>query len=64
MDVNGILKRLKGELFLVDQAIFALEQLALGSKRRRGRPPAWMNRPEDVNGRASRRDRPMRSRAQ
>lgn len=42
MDINKMLTELKTQKFLVDQAIFALERLAIGGKKRRGRPPNFM----------------------
>ncbi len=42
MDVTKIISGLRQEREQVDEAIANLERLALGGKRRRGRPPAWM----------------------
>jgi hypothetical protein len=41
MDVGRILEQLHQELVQIDAAIFSLERLLKGS-RRRGRPPAWL----------------------
>ncbi len=42
MDVNKILTELRHEREQLEDAIFALERLARGRGKRRGRPPAWM----------------------
>jgi hypothetical protein len=42
MDVNTILKQLRDERTQLEEAILALERLQIGSGRRRGRPPKWM----------------------
>jgi hypothetical protein len=42
MDVNRILAELRQEKSKLDNAINVLQELALGGKRRRGRPPAWV----------------------
>ena len=42
MDVTKMLAELKAELQGVNEAIMIMERLALGGKRRRGRPPAWL----------------------
>lgn len=41
MDVNKLLADLRSQRDLLLQAIAALERLALGGGRRRGRPPKW-----------------------
>jgi hypothetical protein len=43
MDVLKMLAELRQELAYVEEAILALERLALGHGKRRGRPPAWMS---------------------
>ena len=42
MDVDVILKELREDLALMNEAILTIERLAAGGKRRRGRPPKWM----------------------
>jgi hypothetical protein len=42
MDVNKILAQLRAELADTIEAIVALERLARGRGKGRGRPPAWM----------------------
>ena len=42
MDIVKMLAELRAEREQVEQAIMVLERIALGGKRRRGRPPAWM----------------------
>ncbi len=42
MDVNKILTELRHEREQLEDAIYALERLARGRGKRRGRPPAWM----------------------
>lgn len=42
MEIAKILADLKEERRNLDEAIAALERLARGSSKRRGRPPAWM----------------------
>jgi hypothetical protein len=42
MEIAKILADLKEERRNLDEAIAALERLARGNAKRRGRPPAWM----------------------
>ena len=42
MDIQKILAELHAERETLDEAIRAMEILALGGGKRRGRPPAWM----------------------
>lgn len=42
MEISKILADLKEERRNLDEAIAALERLARGTAKRRGRPPAWM----------------------
>jgi len=42
MDVLKMLAELQQERAAVDEAIVVLERLALGHRKRRGRPPAWV----------------------
>jgi len=42
MDVLKMLAELRQERVQIEQAIMALERLARGHGKRRGRPPAWM----------------------
>jgi hypothetical protein len=43
MDVNEMLADLREEQAAIDQAIMAIQRLAAGQGKRRGRPPAWMS---------------------
>ena len=45
---------LRRERAQIEEAIIALERLALGHGRRRGRPPAWMTAKADVPKRRGR----------
>lgn len=56
MDVTRILEQLHQELARIDAAIFSLERLLKGTKRR-GRPPAWLValREGELGGAATRR---------
>jgi hypothetical protein len=42
MDVLKMLAELRDERMQIEQAILAIEHLATGRGKRRGRPPAWM----------------------
>jgi len=42
----------------IEEAILALERLAMGRGRRRGRPPAWMKAHTGEGGVPKRRGRP------
>jgi hypothetical protein len=42
MDLNKMLAELRAEREQVEQTIMALEHLARGQGKRRGRPPKWM----------------------
>jgi hypothetical protein len=42
MDILKMLAELRAEREQVEEAIMVLERIALGGRRRRGRPPAWM----------------------
>jgi hypothetical protein len=42
MDITQIIAELRSEREQIDEAIVALERLARGSGKRRGRPPKWM----------------------
>jgi hypothetical protein len=42
MDINKMLAELRAEREQVEEAIVALQRMALGRERRRGRPPKWM----------------------
>jgi ABC-type transporter Mla subunit MlaD len=42
MDLNSILDQLRQQRDHVDESIAALERIATGMGRRRGRPPKWM----------------------
>jgi hypothetical protein len=43
MDFNEMLSQLRAERDQIDAAIMALETLARGGGKRRGRPPKWMS---------------------
>jgi hypothetical protein len=43
MDLNSILDQLRRQRDHVDESIAALERIATGMGRRRGRPPKWMS---------------------
>ena len=42
MDINKMLEELRTERMMIEESIIALERLALGGGKRRGRPPQWM----------------------
>ena len=42
MDILQMLSDLRQEREQIEEAIIALERLAMGSSKRLGRPPAWM----------------------
>ena len=42
MDVKKMIAELSQKRDQIAEAILALERLALGQSKRRGRPPAWM----------------------
>ena len=42
MDVNALLAQLRTEREMLEEAILALERLARGGGKRRGRPPKWL----------------------
>ena len=42
MDVTKMIAELQDEKDRLDEAILALERLAAGKNRRRGRPPGWL----------------------
>ncbi len=46
MDVNKILEELRTERDQLGDAILALERIARGKGKRRGRPPKWMAKAE------------------
>jgi hypothetical protein len=43
MDVNKMIAELRAERELLEQGILALERIARGTGKRRGRPPKWMS---------------------
>lgn len=47
MDIRAILAALQAERERLNQAIGALEAIAGGSAKRRGRPPKWMTALKD-----------------
>ena len=56
MDVLKMLAELREERAQIEEAIFAIEHLATGRGKRRGRPPAWMK--AHAGGAVKRRGRP------
>ena len=46
-----MLSDLRAEHAAIAQAIYILERFALGGRKRRGRPPAWMSGTGDRRGR-------------
>jgi hypothetical protein len=42
MNVTNMLAELRSEQQQIDEAILALQRLATGQGKRRGRPPKWM----------------------
>ncbi len=61
MDIANILAELRFELAQLEEAILALERLAAGGTKRRGRPPAWIARLKDETTGRPRRGRPPAS---
>jgi hypothetical protein len=55
MDTSKMLSDLREEQERIEEAIIVLERLAMGSKKRRGRPPAWM---QAANSKTKTRGRP------
>jgi len=49
MDITKLLADLYAERDDLDAAIHAFEALALGSGKRRGRPPAWMAKMKELD---------------
>jgi hypothetical protein len=58
MDVLKMIAELQQERAQIEETIVAIERLALGGGKRRGRPPAWMA----AAGAPKRRGRPPGSR--
>jgi hypothetical protein len=48
MDFDALLAQLRTEREMLEEAIMALERLARGSGKRRGRPPRWLWEPRAV----------------
>jgi hypothetical protein len=44
MDIEKLVKQLKRERDLTDQAIVSIESIPREGKRPRGRPPGWMKK--------------------
>jgi len=42
MNLENMIQTLRSEMAAIDDAITVLERLASSQRRRRGRPPAWM----------------------
>jgi hypothetical protein len=55
MDILKMLAELRKEQEQIEEAIMAMERLARGQGKRRGRPPAWMTVAKDT---IKRRGRP------
>ena len=58
MDINAILRGLREEREQLEEAILALERLAAGAKRGRGRPPKWLAEQRAAGSTPKRRGRP------
>jgi hypothetical protein len=54
MDVSRMISDLRQERVQIDEAIVALERLAQGHGKRRGRPPAWMSAQKNLPKRRGR----------
>ena len=55
MDIIKMLQELRSAREQVEEAILALERLASGGGRRRGRPPKWMSEATTSKGSALRK---------
>lgn len=42
MELTKVLEQIRMQRTLIEEAILALERLARGTGKRRGRPPAWI----------------------
>lgn len=42
MDIAKLLEEMRAERAQLEEAIIAIERLAAGQGKRRGRPPAWL----------------------
>ena len=62
MDIETVIKELREEQELVDAAIVALERLAAGSGRRRGRPPKWLQAMSSIEAASEPEGEPRRKR--
>ena len=64
MDVTAIVKQLREERDLLEDAILSLERIAVQRGKRRGRPPAWMRVLEaEAPKKPKKRGRPARKAA-
>jgi hypothetical protein len=54
MDIFKMLSDLRQEREQIGEAIIALERLAQGHGKRRGRPPGWMSAPKNAPKRRGR----------
>ena len=52
MDILKMLAELRAERGQIEEAMVALERLAHGQGKRRGRPPKWMTSPTSTAGEA------------
>src|SRR5260370_8318988 len=53
MDFNALLAQLRTEREMLEEAILAMERLARGSGKRRGRPPKRLTEPNAEGGQAA-----------
>ena len=51
MEIAKMITELREEREQIDQVIASLERLALGGRKRRGRPPSWMKQATTVKRR-------------
>jgi hypothetical protein len=58
MDIGKILQELREERAQLEEAILAIERLAIGRTRRRGRPPKWLAAQKASQEGPKRRGRP------
>jgi len=50
MNILQMLEELRSERQQIEEAILVIERLAVGSGRRRGRPPKWMSKAVVADG--------------
>ena len=61
MDIEKIVKDLREQRSLLEEAILVMEKLARTQSPRRGRPPKWLNGVANSNGTARQRVRGERA---